>query len=1321
MIHQLKDFTIFNNFTNYIMAAETDISGTESPGPGKGKVERKNGISALIFKILLITTFFFALLFSGHVVSGSSSTTTGSDPVINEIMTANLGTTEDDDGDFSDWIELFNPGDQSVNLVGYGLSDDYDRPFRWVFPDVTLEPGEYLLVWASGKDRSNASEPLHTNFAISSDGEEVLITEPGGRRVGDIPPVPIPGDISYGRTDSGNDELAFFSNPTPGYANHHESYQGVLAPPVLTLPTGFYQGTQEIEITHADSEAVIRYTLDNSFPGETGALYGGPVRLESLEGSPNFISEIRTNPPEVPASIEWYPPAEETAKAHVLRAAAYRPGYIASAPVSGTYFVDLDTPALPVFSIVTDDDNLFDHDSGIYVPGIVYEQNGYGEGWYGQPNANYYRRGIEWEVPAQLEFIENGKTVLGQEVGIRIHGGGTRALPMKSLRLYARGSYGNTHLRYDFFPDQVDQQYKRLILRNSGQDFFGYGTMFRDGFMHKLVEPLGWDIQDYRPAIVFLNGEYWGIHNIRERYDENYFERKYGIAEEDLDFLESNQLVRNGSADHYSEMISFVEHNPLSEQDAFSHLASLMDIDNYIDFFIVNIFFNNIDWPGHNLKYWRYSGEPYNNPAPGRDGRWRWAFNDFDFGFGNNEGLYPYNQNTLEHATHPDGSSWPPNPPWSTFLIRSLLENDGFRSDFINRFGDLLNSLFRPEYMAAALDEMKAALEPEILRHIKRWGHPAGGLEDWEGNISRMESFAERRPDHQVGHILNYFELPGTFTLHIDVNDPAKGTVMVNKLLVEEGGIAGRAEEELFPWTGTYFRGVPVPVAAVPDRGFEFIKWVSDSGEEFFDNPLPVASDENVSLTAVFGEQTVFFPEPWRAVTDDLFHFTRWNPEEQSGSYPTHMAFIYMDSADPGPQAGQQGYTDGAYNLETRTRINGLGCGGLSFINTGNDDGNPGYPGGRLGGLLMAMDTRDAENINIMFTAATVSRNSRIYNIRLQYRLGDYGEFSDLLTDDDEIIEYLCNVDGHSRSFGPFSLPEDLHGRPYLQLLWRYYYTGEREDPESGQRSELRLGSIAVFQGDSFPGSGQLPDVYIEEPESVICDNDTSVFTAHFSSDEGHPLYNWYIDDNLVLSGNDKIFMAEKLSDGAKLRVEADDLNSCLPGFPAVSEEIELTVFPSPQKPEITQEDSTLVSSETVGNQWYGMDAGMIQGAVLQEFEPQHSDSYFVIVTDGQCFSGPSDTVEFILSGNRFSPDISGFGIMVYPNPAGAVLNVRIENTRNADTRWEVHDPVGIRVLEGVASGQEFMLDISRLTPGIYFLKLGEDSNLPVIKFIKHR
>jgi len=1303
------------------MAAETDISGTEPPVSEGEEDERKTGISALIFQSLLITIIFHTLFFSGQIVAGSNSSTTGSDPVINEIMAANLSTIADDDGDFSDWIEIFNRGNQSVNLAGYGLSDDYDRPFRWIFPDVTLEPGEYLLVWASGKDRSNASGPLHTNFAISSDGEEILITEPGGSRVDEIPPVPIPGDISYGRTGAGSDELAFFSNPTPGYANYHVSYQGILTPPVLTLPTGFYQDTAEIEITHADPEVVIRYTLDNSFPGETVAVYSEPLRLESLEGIPNSISEIRTNPPEVPASIEWYPPAEEIAKAHVLRAAAHRPGYISSAPVSGTYFIDLDTPALPVFSIVTDNDNLFDHESGIYVPGIVYEQNGYGDGWYGQPNANYFRRGIEWEVPAQLEFIEDGKTVLGQKAGIRIHGGGTRALPMKSLRLYARGSYGNTHLAYDFFPDQVGQQYKRLILRNSGQDFYGYGTMFRDGFMHKLVEPLGWDIQDYRPAIVFLNGEYWGIHNIRERYDENYFERKYGIAEEDLDFLESNQRVRNGSADHYSEMITFVEQNPLSEPDAFSHLASLMDIDNYIDFFIVNIFFNNIDWPGHNLKYWRYSGEPENNPAPGRDGRWRWAFNDFDFGFGNTEGLYPHNQNTLEYATHPDGSSWPPNPPWSTFLIRSLLENDGFRNDFINRFGDLLNSLFRPEYMAAALDETKMALKPEIMRHMKRWGHPGDGIEDWEGNISRMERFADRRPDHQTGHILNYFELPGTFTLHIDVNDPAMGTVRVNKLLVEEEGITGRAGEELFPWTGTYFRGVPVPVTAVPGRGFEFIKWVSDSADEFFDNPLKVDSEENVSLTAVFGEQTTFFPEPWEAAADDLFHFTRWNPEAVPGSYPPHMAFIYMDSADPGPEAAQQGYTDGAYNLETRTRINGLGCGGLSFINTSNEDGNPGYPGGRLGGLLMAMDTRDAENINVMFTAGTVSRNSRIYNIRLQYRLDDYGEFSDLLTDNDEIIEYLCNGDGHSRSFGPFSLPEDLHDRPYLQLLWRYYYTGEREDPESGQRSELRLGSIAVFQGDSFPGSVQLPDVYIEEPGGLICDNDTAVFTAHFSIDEGHAVYNWYIDDNLVFSGNDKNFIAESLYDGAKLRVEADDLSSCLPGLPAISEEIELSVLPSPPTPEITQEDSTLVSSETVGNQWYGVEAGMITGADLQEFEPQQSDSYYVIVTDGQCFSSPSEPVEFIITGSRVLHDLSGYTFIVYPNPAGAVLNVRIDNTQLVDIRWEVHDTGGIRVLEGVADGREFIIDISRLAPGIYFLKIGDDRNYPVVKFIKHR
>lgn len=1230
-------------------------------------------------------------------------------PVINEIQASNTGTVADEDGDYEDWIEIYNGGSQSVNLSGYGLSDDPERPFRWVFPDITILPDEYLLVWASGKNRIDPSGPLHTGFSISSEGEDITLTDPEGEPAGKIPAAYIPVDISYGRETTGGSDLVYFMKPTPGYANHDESFQGITEPPEFSVPGGFYNGTRIVGISHSDPEAVIRYTVDATLPHSLSPVYQDPLELGSLVGVSNGISMIRTNPPEVPESIEWYPPVDEIDKAHVIRAVAFKPGYISSPAATATYFIDL-LSSLPVFSIVTDDDNLFDHNKGIYVPGLIYEQNGYGEGWYGQNNANYFQRGMEWEIPVSLEFMEEGVISFSQDIGIRIHGGGTRALPMKSLRLYARGGYGATHMEHDFFSGQGDQSFSRLILRNSGQDFFGPGTLLRDGFMQKLAGPLGIPIQDYSPSVVFLNGEYWGIHNIRERYDHHYFERKYDIPEEHLDYLENNQVVINGSDGHYSDMITFVEENSLSDPESYEYLQELMDVENYTDYYIVNIFCNNIDWPGHNIMYFRYNGEQLNNPSYGKDGRWRWALNDFDFGFGNTSGLYPYNQNTLVHATDPDGTDWPPNPPWSTFLIRSLLGNEEFKTGFINRFGDLLNSVFQPEYMMGFLEEMKRVIEPEISRHMRRWQYPAAGMNEWQENIDRMMRFAERRPEYQTSHIIDYFELEGTFSLNIDVNDPLTGTVMVNRLLLEESDIVLAGREDLFPWKGTYFLHVPVTLSAVPHPGHDFVKWINGNGEEYFENPVVIDSDGDISMTAVFGLKEEFFPEAFKVTENDPFLFTRWDPSRAAGTYPENMAFVYTAGIDPGPDAGIEGFTGGGYDLDSRTRINGMGCGGISFINTGNEDGNSGYPGGRLGGAILALDTGNAGNMHLMFQAATVSRNSRIYNLRLQYRLDDHSEFTDLLNADGEPVEYLCGKDGHSRNHGPFPLPEFLHGQGYLQLLWRYYYTGEREDEESGQRSELRIGSIAVFDGESFPLPDLLAGVSIEVPDEQVCDNDTAGIRAFFAEDSSSTVYRWFAENVFLTETDSEVLLLERPQDGITLHVEVNDINSCLFGMPAISDKAELSVLPAPETPEIENKDSLLFSNALHGNQWYEAGPGMISGADQQVFVPRQTGNYYVIVSDGQCYSDPSDTVTFEVAGIDPGRPEEGSEFSLFPNPAGSVLHVRMGERHAGDIMWSIYDSGGRMAEKGTGITGEgehvFMIDIAGLEPGIYLLRL---------------
>jgi len=801
----------------------------------------KSGGGTTILKTFLILALFGITTFPTRAQS----------LVINEIMASNQTTIADDDGDYPDWIEIYNAGVLPVNLVGYGLSDSYNNPFKWVFPEVIITPGQFLLVWASNKNRTNPDAPLHTNYAISAGGEEVILTHPNGTRISEIPPTPMGSDISFGHQPDASGNLVFFSNPTPGASNDQQGFEDILAPPTLSLASGYYNEEQTLMISHPDPLAVIYYTLDGNIPTQESIPYEGAINIEPQFSNHTGINMIRTNPPEAdPLGFGWKEPGLYPAKATVVRAAAFRESYFTPAPATATYFIGMEPPTLPVASLAIDTFHLFNHYDGIYIPGIDYETFGYGEGFYGTPNANYFRRGELWEVPSFFSFFEEGNEVLSENVGVRIHGGGTRAMPQKSLRIYARGGYGSDYLSHQFFPNQSHSHYKRMILRNAGQDFFGPGTHLRDGFIQKLVEPIGVPIQDYRPAILYLNGEYWGIQNLRERYDRHYFERKYGIPEGQLELMEDELIVIEGSHEHFWAMYNYIVDNPLYDPDAYAYIQTQMNVENFTDYNIINIFSGNIDWPAHNLKYFRRRTE-YNPDAPfGNDGRWHWALNDLDFGF-SWSGLYSYQYDMIAYVTDPEGGGWPPNWPWSTLLIRSLLENESFRNGFINRFADLLNTVFQTDHMLAFLNETKAVIEPEIGKHIDRWAYPAATESQWHINLNRLINFATNRPSFQKTHIINHFELPGTFNLTLDVNSVSQGTVMVNRLHLNASNPLMPLFEN-YPYTGEYFSGVPLPITAIPQPGFRLQKWVCGNGEEFFENPLYISRVEDLSLTAIF-------------------------------------------------------------------------------------------------------------------------------------------------------------------------------------------------------------------------------------------------------------------------------------------------------------------------------------------------------------------------------------------------------------------------------------------------------------------------------------
>jgi spore coat protein CotH len=496
---------------------------------------------------------------------------------------------------------------------------------------------------------------------------------------------------------------------------------------------GFYTNPFLLSIYSVLGDTIY-YTLNGDIPTDSSIVFNGSLFISCVNAQPNTISEIPTSPEQNLISYKaWEPPSEIIDKATIIRCASYKKGIRTSKIYTKTYFVDNEIKnkyTLPVISLVTAEENLFNSDSGIFVPGVNY--NITNPEWTG----NYFMTGDNWERDIHIEYFEhNGTTGFSQDAGIRIHGGKTRQAAQKSLRLYAREECGTKYFNYKLFPQKEVYEYKRFILRTT-MAAWGGQTIIKDALAQNIASSLNIDYQDFQPVIVFVNGEYWGIHTIRDRIDEKFIEYMHNIDEDSVEFNELGNVA-------YNNLIEFIEDNSLEFNSNYEYVKTQIDIDNYIDYTIAELFFANYDWPANNMKMWR--------KIP--DGKWRWVFYDLDAGFGNP--IY----NMFKHATLNDPSVTWPNSPSSTFLFRNLLKNDAFKAKLIHRYAEILNSVFDYEIITYKLDSIKAIYSPEIERHIGRWNYP-DSFNKWEQDIeNELLSFIEKRPCEVRKNIMTFFNL----------------------------------------------------------------------------------------------------------------------------------------------------------------------------------------------------------------------------------------------------------------------------------------------------------------------------------------------------------------------------------------------------------------------------------------------------------------------------------------------------------------------------------------------------------------------------------
>ena len=623
---------------------------------------------------------------------------------ISEVMASNAHTLFDPDYyNFSDWIELHNKGNQAVDIGGYQLSDKLNTP-KWTIPAATTIPAHgYLLVWADGKDKKKTA--LHSNFKLKSKGEAVALFDKAGKTIHAYEYKKQVADISISEKSG----KILYMNPTPNQSNSAGVERAILSSkPTFSKTSGFINNTQ-ISLSSVNG-APIYYTTDGSIPSTNSQRYQGEIAI-SQTGS--------------------------------IRAISIEAGKFASPVETETYILGENNINLPVIAITTDDKYLHDDTIGIYTIGTngkaIKDCDENIDGFV----ANYVQK---WERPAHMTMFEEDKSVvLSQDIGLKIAGECSRSYAQKSFQLKADSKYGEKSFAYQVFPDKNIKKFERLKLRNGGQDYIK--AHMRDALAQMVTKnQMHLNYEAYRPAVVFLNGKYWGLYSIREKLGKEYLKENYGVKKVNL--LEDDTLVKEGSSEDYDAFNEFLRANSLQSAANYKHVTDEIDIDNYIDYMITNIYVGNADWPGTNLLYWK------SNKA---GSKWQWLLHDMDYGFG----IYSENGvdfNAIALVTEINNADWP-NPEWSTLLFRKLLENASFKQKFKARFAAQLNSTFSSSRVNGIITQMSGKIEHQMQRHIQRWtvngiySYAVDNKSDWDEQISKLKTFANERPAYVRSHL----------------------------------------------------------------------------------------------------------------------------------------------------------------------------------------------------------------------------------------------------------------------------------------------------------------------------------------------------------------------------------------------------------------------------------------------------------------------------------------------------------------------------------------------------------------------------------------
>ncbi len=634
--------------------------------------------------------------------------------VINEFMSDNNAWFFDEDNDDSDWIEIFNVSSQPVLMSDYFLSDDYNNLQKWRFPEFLLPAGSYLIVFASGKDRAEAGNQLHTNFKISASGEHLFLSD-YETVVHSLPAVSLRENYSFGLNPNGTGLLHNFSCPTPGYNNAEGD---LYYPSLFSHQGGFYEDVVTLELTTSNLPGHIRYTTDGSLPDENSMIYSVPLLLDSSLQSPSDMSSILLSPPEL-----FFLPEQRPENVIIITAAVFNDSNrIVSHPETHTYFIESlgvsHHSGFAVISLSAQYNDLFCDTIGIMVPGIYWDEEN--PLWTG----NYFNRGDQWERDIRFEFFDaENSSQIRQNAGLRIHGGNMRRFSQKGLRLYARDDYGSKYFNYRFFPSKNIDKYKRLVLIPFASSWSDAGSENYISLM--LSASLNFESLQIRPAILYINGEYRGMYFLQERIDKHFLSDYHQLPKDSIDLMENwSGYAEYGDNEEFMKLYYFIEQNDLSDSENYNYVKSIMDVESFIDYQIFQIYLTNYDWPANNVRCWRERRE---------GSKFRWIFFDGD------AGLHDFEFNGFNHALSTSDQTWPTNSI-STLFLRKLMENNTFSDAFFSRFEHHLNNTFTLNKVIPVFQHIYSLMKDEAAQQSALYGVPES-FYTWADAMNEINEF----------------------------------------------------------------------------------------------------------------------------------------------------------------------------------------------------------------------------------------------------------------------------------------------------------------------------------------------------------------------------------------------------------------------------------------------------------------------------------------------------------------------------------------------------------------------------------------------------